>query len=142
MTIEQVSSIYETEPVGYWDQPWFLNAVCQGLTGLDPWSLLHVVKVIESELGRVPNFCNGPRIIDIDILFFEDRVMNTEALIIPHPRIAERPFVLTPLAEIAPQLIHPVAQKTIKQLLEEAGEEMEAKCIKYQSASTSMLHIT
>ena len=142
MTIEQVSSIYETEPVGYQEQPWFLNAVCRVLTGLDPSSLLRLIKETETELGRVPSFANGPRLIDIDILFFGDEVMETETLTIPHPRIAERFFVLIPLVEIAPELVHPVAQKTLKQLLEEASEGMEGKCIRYRSASTLMPRIT
>lgn len=142
MTIDQVSSIYETEPTGYREQPWFLNAVCRVSTGLDPSSLLRLIKEIETELGRVPSFPHGPRIIDIDILFFGDEVMETDTLTIPHPRIAERFFVLIPLVEIAPELVHPVAQKTLKQLLEEASEQMEGKCIRYRSASTLTPHIT
>ena len=142
VTIEQVSSIYETEPMGYREQPWFLNAVCQVSTELDPFSLLRLAKQIEVELGRVPSFANAPRIIDIDILFYGDEVVAAESLTIPHPRLAERLFVLVPLAEIAPELVHPIARKTIKQLLQEAGEEMEGKCIRYRSAGTLMPHIT
>jgi len=142
MTVEQVSSIYETEPMGYREQPWFLNAVCQVSTQLDPFSLLRLAKEIEVELGRVPSFANAPRIIDIDILFYGDEVVAAESLTIPHPRLAERLFVLLPLSEIAPGLIHPSAGKTIKQLLKQASEEMEAKCIRYRSADTLMPHIT
>lgn len=142
MAIEQVSSIYQTEPMGYREQPWFLNAVCQVSTDLDPFSLLRLVKQIEVELGRVPSFANAPRVIDIDILFYGDEVVAAESLTIPHPRLAERLFVLVPLAEIAPGLVHPLARKTIKQLLKEASEEREGKCIRYQSAGTLMPHIT
>lgn len=138
LTVEQVSSIYETEPMGYQAQPWFLNAVCRVSTRLTPFNLLRIVKGVESELGRAPSFRNAPRIIDIDILFYEDRVLETEELIIPHPRIAERLFILVPLAEIAPDLVHPVVQKTIRQLLSEAAGEREEKCIRYQYASTLM----
>lgn len=119
MSIEQVSSIYETEPIGYREQPWFLNAVCRGLTSLDPFSLLHLIKEIEGELGRVTLFPDAPRIIDIDILFYGDEILATEDLTIPHPKITERLFVLVPLAEIAPELIHPVAKKPIKELVHE-----------------------
>jgi 2-amino-4-hydroxy-6-hydroxymethyldihydropteridine diphosphokinase len=119
MVIERISSIYETEPVGYREQPWFLNAVCRVSTNLAPLDLLHVVRGIEGKLGRVRSFPNGPRVIDIDILFYGDVVMETEDLTIPHSRIVERPFVLFPLAEIAPKLFHPVAKKPIEELLQE-----------------------
>ena len=100
MTVEQVSSIYETEPMGYREQPWFLNAVCRLSTELDPFSLLRLVKEIEVELGRAPSFANAPRVIDIDILFYGDEVVAAESLTIPHPRLAQRLFVLVPLAEM------------------------------------------
>lgn len=117
VVIEQVSSLYETEPVGYLDQSWFLNAVVRGFTELDPWELLHFIKEVEGDLGRVPSFPYGPRSIDIDILLYADRVIQTTELTIPHPRLAERAFVLVPLAEIAPGLVHPMNQKTIRELL-------------------------
>jgi 2-amino-4-hydroxy-6-hydroxymethyldihydropteridine diphosphokinase len=117
ITIRKVSSIYETEPVYYKEQPLFLNAALSGLTELDPFDLLRFVKGIESELGRQPSFRNAPRLIDIDILFYGDRIIDTLELTIPHTHIAERAFVLVPLAEIAPEMVHPLTHKKIKDLL-------------------------
>ena len=118
----QISSIYETEPLGYQEQPWFLNLVCAGLTRLGPHELLDFVKRIERQLGRRPSFPNAPRPIDIDLLFYGTQVINTATLTIPHPRLPQRLFVLVPLAEIAPEFFHPVEKKTIKELLEGFGE--------------------
>ena len=101
VALNQVSSIYETEPVGYSNQPWFLNLVCRGETDLDPDELLAFVKGIEAQMGRVPSFPNAPRQIDIDLVFYDDQKIESENLIIPHPRIGERGFVLVALAEIA-----------------------------------------
>ena len=117
LTIKKVSSVYETEPVYYKEQPLYLNAVLSAITELDPFELLRFVKGIENELGRQPSFRNAPRLIDIDILFYGDRAIETSELTIPHPRIAERAFVLVPLAEIAPRLVHPVLQKRVSELL-------------------------
>ncbi len=117
MTIERISSIYETEPVGYVEQPWFLNMVCSGTTGLDPFEVLSLAKEIEAQLGRIPDFPNAPRTIDIDIIFYDDRIIETTDLVIPHPRMVERAFVLIPLAEIAPEFIHPANGTSVKELL-------------------------
>jgi len=117
ITIKKLSSVYETEPVYYKEQPLYLNAVLSAVTKLDPFELLRFVKSIESTLGRQPSFRNAPRTIDIDILFYGDQVAETAELIIPHPRIAERAFVLVPLAEIAPRLVHPLLQKRVSELL-------------------------
>ena len=117
MTIKKVSSVYETEPVYYEEQPLYLNAVLSAVTELDPADLLHFVKGIESDMGRQPSFRNAPRLIDIDILFYGDRVVQTKELTLPHPGIAERAFVLAPLAEIAPGLVHPVTHEKVEDLL-------------------------
>lgn len=116
LQIDQVSSLYETEPVGHAEQPMFFNAVCRAETGLGPLQLLSLIKGIEATLGRVPSFANSPRSIDVDILFYNDLCMETADLTIPHPKIKERAFVLIPLLEIAPQLVHPVSGESIKDL--------------------------
>jgi 2-amino-4-hydroxy-6-hydroxymethyldihydropteridine diphosphokinase len=115
----QLSSIYETKPVGYTEQTEFLNQVVLAETKLAPLPLLNQLKYIETKMGRQPTFRFGPRAIDLDILFYDDLVMETPRLTIPHPRLQERSFVLIPLAEIAPQFIHPVLKKRIIDL---AGE--------------------
>ena len=117
ITIKKVSSVYETEPVYYKEQPLYLNAVLSAITELEPSDLLLFVKSIESDLGRQPSFRNAPRLIDVDILFYGDQVVQTEKLTIPHPGIAERAFVLVPLAEIAPELVHPVTREKVEDLL-------------------------
>ena len=119
LRVEKISSVYETEPVGNINQPRFLNLVCQAYTKLSPTELLTLAKGIESKLGRIFNKPNTPRPIDIDILFYGEQVIETPELVIPHPRLTERAFVLIPLAEIAPDLVHPVVGKAIKELLNE-----------------------
>ncbi|MDH5364876.1 MAG: 2-amino-4-hydroxy-6-hydroxymethyldihydropteridine diphosphokinase [Dehalococcoidia bacterium] len=116
LKLEKVSSIYETEPVGYKEQPLFLNMVCQGATNLNPQELLSLAKAIESRMGRAPSFPNAPRPIDIDILFYDNKIIKTKDLTIPHPRLTDRAFVLVPLAEIAPELVHPELGKSITEL--------------------------
>jgi 2-amino-4-hydroxy-6-hydroxymethyldihydropteridine diphosphokinase len=123
MKVEQLSPVYDTEPVGEKTQPRFLNLAIRVSTRLSASTLLFVAKGIESKLGRVP--VDSPRPIDIDILFYGDQMINDPPqLIVPHPRLAERAFVLVPLADIAPDLVHPVKKKSIKQLLDEVdGQE-------------------
>lgn len=117
LTIDGVSSLYETAPVGYLDQPDFLNMVCQGQTSLAPEALLTHLKSLEKALGREETFRNGPRVIDIDILFYDDLCYQSERLAIPHPRMNERAFVLVPLAEIAPSFVDPRSGSSIQTLL-------------------------
>jgi len=117
--ITQRSAVYDTAPVGNTRQPRFLNMVCLGKTALSPQELLDFAKKIEDDLGRKPGPVNSPRLIDIDILFYDDIVIDTARLAIPHPRIAERVFVLLPLFDIAPDIIHPVTGRTIKEMLHE-----------------------
>lgn len=124
--IEKLSPVYDTAPVGNTNQPRFLNMAARVSTRLPPATLLFMTKGIEAKLGRVP--IDSPRPIDIDILFYGDQVVNTPPqLIIPHPRLAERGFVLTPLADIAPDLVHPVSKKTVKQMMEEIKGKDDVK---------------
>jgi 2-amino-4-hydroxy-6-hydroxymethyldihydropteridine diphosphokinase len=115
--IRRVSSIYETEPVDLRDQPWFLNLVLEAETELFPKQLLARIRKVELELGRKRLRKKGPRSIDIDILLYGETVIESAKLVIPHPRLTERRFVLEPLAELAPQLRHPVSRQTIAELL-------------------------
>ena len=112
----RMSSLFETEPVGYEDQPDFINAVLEIGTPLTPRELLAAVKEIEQRMGRTRTVRFGPRIIDVDILLFGQRVIDEPGLTIPHPRMHERRFVLGPLAEIAPEAVHPVLKKSVMEL--------------------------
>lgn len=124
VNVESVSTFYETEPWGYKEQPMFLNIACRINTGLGARALLTLAKDTEHKLGRMPGFRNGPRTIDIDILLYDNIVIDEPDLSVPHPRLTERAFVLVPLAEIAPELVHPKEGKTMKQMASQAkGKE-------------------
>jgi 2-amino-4-hydroxy-6-hydroxymethyldihydropteridine diphosphokinase len=117
----RVSSIYETEPVGYRDQPFFLNIGLVMAVRCKPGELLDRLMEVEADLGRVRGKPGGPRTIDIDILFFGSRVLDEEGLTVPHPRIEERGFVLAPLVELDPELVHPRTGIGLKRMLSEIG---------------------
>ncbi len=112
----RLSSVYDTAPMLVTNQPRFLNMVCSASTAFSPEELLTRLKFIESTLGRVAGPRYGPRVIDIDLLLYDEMVFESPALTVPHPRIVERAFVLQPLAELAPALEHPVAHRTIASL--------------------------
>jgi 2-amino-4-hydroxy-6-hydroxymethyldihydropteridine diphosphokinase len=120
--IVRQSSIYETEPVDFLEQPWFFNQVLEVETTLNPISLLYLIKEIEKQMKRRPSIDKGPRIIDIDILLAERTVVQTSKLIIPHPRMSFRNFVMIPLAEIAPDFIHPLFHLPVSVLVEMTGD--------------------
>jgi 2-amino-4-hydroxy-6-hydroxymethyldihydropteridine diphosphokinase len=125
--VTRVSSLYETEPVEMRDQPWFLNCVVEAETDLRPQQLMDALLEIERGLGRERRVPKGPRLIDMDILLFGASVVQAPGLEIPHPRMAERRFVLVPFAEIAPDVQHPTLKKTIVELLAETPDRSEVR---------------
>lgn len=118
-----ISGVYETEPVGFTDQPSFLNAVARVETPLEPAALLDACAAVESAMGRERRFPDAPRTIDIDLLLYGDTVMEGPGLTLPHPRMLDRAFVLAPLAELAPEMRHPRSGRTIRDHLDEVAAE-------------------
>jgi 2-amino-4-hydroxy-6-hydroxymethyldihydropteridine diphosphokinase len=117
--IESMSSVYETEPEGLEEQPDYLNCVIKAVVEVDAVKLLAILKKIEKEMGRKRGKRNGPRLIDLDLLFYSSQVINMPDLKVPHPRLEERAFVLVPMVEIARGFVHPVLHKSMLQLLTE-----------------------
>ncbi len=118
LRLRRVSGLYETEPIGYLDQAWFLNLVAEFETSLTPHQLLERTQGVERDLGRERIIANGPRTVDVDVLFYGDLVLSHAELVVPHPRYHERRFVLAPLAELNPLLRDPVSGRTAAELLQ------------------------
>ena len=125
LEVVRVSPFYRTEPVGYRPQPWFVNVVAEVRTDLLPLRLLSVLQRIELKMGRRRTTPKGPRPIDLDILFYDNAVVRSAALTIPHERMAERKFVLIPLNELAPNLRHPVTRRTVAEMLSETPDRSQ-----------------
>jgi 2-amino-4-hydroxy-6-hydroxymethyldihydropteridine diphosphokinase len=119
----QCSPVYETPPWGYLDQPKFLNQVIKAETNLTPTDLLKYLKAIESQVGRLETFRYGPRLIDLDLLFYDEEIIDLPPLIVPHPRMEKRAFVLKPLADLAPEFVHPLLNIPVADLLADSDQE-------------------
>lgn len=127
LRIVQSSQFYETEPVDYLDQDWFLNAVLRAETDLAPADLLHTMRHIETQMGSRKAFDKGPRLIDLDLLLYDDAVIDTPELRVPHPRMLARKFVLVPLAEIAPNLRHTTWPANAAEMLRRTSDRSEVR---------------
>lgn len=127
--LRRLSSVYETEPVDYLEQDWFLNCAAEIETTLSPLELLDRVHRIERELGRRREWPKGPRTLDIDILLYGDYTLTSERLLLPHPQMLQRRFVLEPLREIAPSLRFPLSQKSVDDLFEELQDPSQVRRI-------------
>ena len=129
LKVFQVSSFYRTEPMGYEDQDWFINAAAECSTSLLPLQLMYLLQSIEEKMERHTPFKWGPRSIDLDILFFGNRIIDEPELTVPHPLLEQRRFVLEPLAELAPDLVHPFEKKTVRELLDDLGTAQQVEKI-------------
>ena len=125
--VTKISSFYETEPVDYLDQSWFLNCVVEAETSFAPLDLLHTLRKIESQLGSKKEFAKGPRLLDMDILLYGNETIALPELQIPHPRMLQRNFVLAPLAEIAPSLKHSTWQANVTELFRGSPDKSQVK---------------
>ena len=121
------SKVYETEPVDVTDQPWFLNQVAELRTDLAPETLLEWARVLETQAGRQREIPKGPRTLDVDILLYDDRVLDVKGLALPHPRLEQRRHVLVPLMELSPELILPNSRKTAREALEQVKDSAQVK---------------
>ena len=129
LKVFQVSSFYRTEPMGYEDQDWFINAAAECSTSLLPLQLMYLLQSIEEKMERHTPFKWGPRSIDLDILFFGNRIIDEPELTVPHPLLEQRRFVLEPLAELAPDFVHPFGKKTVRELLDDLGTAQQVEKI-------------
>jgi 2-amino-4-hydroxy-6-hydroxymethyldihydropteridine diphosphokinase len=125
--VTKVSSLYETEPVDYLEQPWFLNCAAEAETALAPLELLRVLRGMETQLGSQKEFAKGPRLLDMDILLYGDEAIDLPELQIPHPRMLQRNFVLAPLAEIAPSLKHPRWTANVAEIFAASADASQVK---------------
>jgi len=123
--VEAISWLYRTEPIGYTEQQWFVNGVLLGVTILSPEELLTALLDVEKAFGRVPKIRWGPRPLDLDIIFYGDRSIDSPHLIIPHPRAHERRFVLEPAAELCPEFVHPVLGLSVRELLQDPAVQSQ-----------------
>jgi 2-amino-4-hydroxy-6-hydroxymethyldihydropteridine diphosphokinase len=135
VSVVKSSSLYETEPVDYLDQDWFLNAAVKAQTQGDPLDLLQTLREIEKRMGSKKPFAKGPRLIDLDILLYDDQAIDLPELQVPHPRMLERRFVLVPLAEIAPDLRHPSWPGNVAEMLARTSDRSEVR--KFVGGNTS-----
>jgi 2-amino-4-hydroxy-6-hydroxymethyldihydropteridine diphosphokinase len=127
VSVQQVSSIYETEPVDYLEQEWFLNCVVAAQTSLPAAELLRALRSIEERMGSRKEFAKGPRLMDLDILLYGEETFDGDGLVVPHPRMLQRRFVLAPLAEIAPRLRHPIWPGTAAEMLARTADRSQVR---------------